>query len=1163
YWDANAKLFQDAILSGKSVEEANALLRSRGVSEADRIRAQDAYLAQVGKGSAPDVTTPPSPVRDAETFIANLRRERIDQGFALNGEHIGKLLEIITRPDGLSNKLPTDLRQKAEDLVRKHINISLLRNQRKGIDGVPGELRQVARDFGLEAHLETQRKNLGIKGAPPPGDQKPDFKFPERALSIEELREKARGLEEKARNRPNDGFENELRSVLLAIDYLQKNPDKPVYRVTEADGSEVTFPSRRVGQIDKAIVVSRPDGRQVPVIFEEKGKGLDGPNFGTKENPKTEFEKQEARESSQLAKYTSTGKKAVFVLTGDEPEKSLGNIKKVFGRIEDQSSLDNARGLIYLMPRAEYEKFLSTGEMSEAFARFLDSDPLNRIPEVLPKLYAAENRRPESTTFQQAVDSLRYASRPESSPPPARGDPSDKSPVLDLLRPLALSETGPRTIATSPEAPKSQITNSPAPRSLSQKMGGIENQRAADNAYQELTGRKPTAEESVRLAAANKAASEKPPEYWGSSEQPYWRPGPNPTVDLIVTRDGANGPEVLLIKRGPKGAEPNKWAIPGGFHDSEAGKGEFWRPGKESAEDAALRELVEETGLDASVIRTRMKKVGTYDNHGRDPRDNEEAWAVTNAFQLHLDGDLRKASVKGMDDASKAEWVPVAELGKRALAFDHAAILRDAMPRTPTLVKVSGLDQDLSEFRIAGVKNTQISHAAERAVERGISPDKQTARSALEQLSREIKAQGFPKGTIADPKRADSVLVPFGKGWVSFELKKNGSVHMRTTVDKPFENPAADPTSPRGPPDQGPLPKTQEERFEVTSKAVRENLPGASADLIQKIQKLVEEKGHNNRSGVVKHYEATDQQLRARTQDLRAGLKALKVDPEVAKKITTAVLRGGAAGEAAEAPKQTITLQGQGYIDVYEDGVVIFRTGEMSDQFKSLRQAVPKYKGWLTVIAGSNIFEKQIKPKDWSPAIPESKTSVSHAQLTEAIKQFGIDLTKYQGIILISPYGGSEENGFSQAKAMAEQFGLPVVAADGTIDPKTLLVRHPQNTGTTVDARFRVLNPFFEPWVVVTPQNRVPSAGSNGPNPDTILRELNSNQLKKLEEGQIEGQKKAVGQDKFEDFYLISERMEQLQYGVFLDKFCPDFWDDSIKSRLTKAIDPYGMKSRE
>lgn len=214
-----------------------------------------------------------------------------------------------------------------------------------------------------------------------------------------------------------------------------------------------------------------------------------------------------------------------------------------------------------------------------------------------------------------------------------------------------------------------------------------------------LTGREPAHTRFIRSLLTKKSAEPgkkaeaaapppktesggKPEAYWGSTDQPYWRPGANPTVDNVITRDNPKSGEreILLIQRGPKGAEAGKWALPGGFHDTVAKKGEAWKPGKETAEDAALRELAEETGLDASSLKGKLKAVGTYQGNKRDPRDNDEAWSSSSAFAVHLTPAQATAmeKVKGMDDASAAKWVPVSKLGEHQLAFDHGKIMKDA-----------------------------------------------------------------------------------------------------------------------------------------------------------------------------------------------------------------------------------------------------------------------------------------------------------------------------------------------------------------------------------------------------------------------------------------------------------------------------------------------------
>ena len=170
-----------------------------------------------------------------------------------------------------------------------------------------------------------------------------------------------------------------------------------------------------------------------------------------------------------------------------------------------------------------------------------------------------------------------------------------------------------------------------------------------------------------------------PPEYWGSKEQPYWRPGANCTVDLVL----AYKSKILLIKRSHTAkAEPGKWAIPGGFIDTNAKTGELFRFDKETPKQAATRELAEETGLEVNSIpdiEHRLKEVGVFEGSKRDPRDNEEAWSKSYAFTLSLtdeDG-IDFSKIRGMDDAEDAKWFDIDSLPD--LAFDHDNIIRKAL----------------------------------------------------------------------------------------------------------------------------------------------------------------------------------------------------------------------------------------------------------------------------------------------------------------------------------------------------------------------------------------------------------------------------------------------------------------------------------------------------
>lgn len=134
----------------------------------------------------------------------------------------------------------------------------------------------------------------------------------------------------------------------------------------------------------------------------------------------------------------------------------------------------------------------------------------------------------------------------------------------------------------------------------------------------------------------------------------YDYPRPAVTVDIVLLRGLGRRPEVLLIKR----ARPpfkGSWAFPGGFVDKD-----------ESLEDAARRELEEETGLK----RISLEQFGAYGDPGRDPRGH----TVSIAFAAVLES---STDATAGDDAEEATW----HTARRPppLAFDHKKILRDAL----------------------------------------------------------------------------------------------------------------------------------------------------------------------------------------------------------------------------------------------------------------------------------------------------------------------------------------------------------------------------------------------------------------------------------------------------------------------------------------------------
>ena len=126
---------------------------------------------------------------------------------------------------------------------------------------------------------------------------------------------------------------------------------------------------------------------------------------------------------------------------------------------------------------------------------------------------------------------------------------------------------------------------------------------------------------------------------------------PFPTVDIVLYREGQG---ILLIERRNP---PHGWALPGGFIDYG-----------ESAEQAAVREALEETGL--AVRLTGL--LGVYSDPGRDPRFHTLSVAFT------ADADPGQTPRAG-DDAGNARFFPLDALPE--MAFDHRRIVDDFTKR--------------------------------------------------------------------------------------------------------------------------------------------------------------------------------------------------------------------------------------------------------------------------------------------------------------------------------------------------------------------------------------------------------------------------------------------------------------------------------------------------
>jgi 8-oxo-dGTP diphosphatase len=143
------------------------------------------------------------------------------------------------------------------------------------------------------------------------------------------------------------------------------------------------------------------------------------------------------------------------------------------------------------------------------------------------------------------------------------------------------------------------------------------------------------------------------------------------TVDVVVLTMVEGTLRVLLVSRGEAPYE-GMWAIPGGFK----------RP-TETLDEAAKRELREETGVDAASL---LAQFGAYGDPGRDPRMN-----VVTVGYLAVLRDV--GTVVGGSDAAAAARIPVADVlnAKVTLAFDHLQIVRDAIERVRVELEVSGV----------------------------------------------------------------------------------------------------------------------------------------------------------------------------------------------------------------------------------------------------------------------------------------------------------------------------------------------------------------------------------------------------------------------------------------------------------------------------------------
>jgi ADP-ribose pyrophosphatase YjhB (NUDIX family) len=177
------------------------------------------------------------------------------------------------------------------------------------------------------------------------------------------------------------------------------------------------------------------------------------------------------------------------------------------------------------------------------------------------------------------------------------------------------------------------------------------------------------------------------------------------TVDSVVFGYAEGELKVALIER-KEDPFKGKWAIPGGFME-----------GSETAEETAMRELKEETGLD----KIYLEQFHVFSSHGRDPRGR----TIAVAFFALIDSDQVRLAASA--DAAIAKWWSAYRIPE--LAFGQSEIYKKALQALRNAMKTRPLAFELlpKAFTL-----TQLQHLYEQVFDTKI--DKRNFRRKLAKM---------------------------------------------------------------------------------------------------------------------------------------------------------------------------------------------------------------------------------------------------------------------------------------------------------------------------------------------------------------------------------------------------------------------------------------------